>query len=63
MNSLKSSPIRRTPGSVKRTSISYPAPLHSKAIHIVDREGFGTFSGYVEFLIRLDVERRSHSRA
>jgi len=62
MTTAQNSAPRREPSRVKRTSISCPRQLHERAIAVVDTENFGTFSGYVAYLIRLDVERRGLPR-
>ncbi len=45
-----------------RANITCSQPLYSAALHLVEDQGFRTFSGYIEFLIRLDLERRKSQR-
>jgi hypothetical protein len=40
-----------------RTGISLPTPLYQWAQGDLSQEGFTTFSGYLEFLIRLRKQR------
>jgi hypothetical protein len=45
-----------------KTSISLNPVLHERAITVIQREGYRSFSDYVDFLIRRDTQCRSRRR-
>jgi hypothetical protein len=54
---------RHMGNTVLKTSISLNPVLHARAINVIEKEGYKSFSDYVDRLIRRDTEARQYRPA